>query len=306
MENQETEKPAPKSAKNVSVVELFNNSWNVIKKNFKEFATVTLIGVAINVVISSLLVFAVINVLFDSTEGAVLTVIISGAVAVIASVFTGLFQVIALKKAVEGKKIDAGEVIRESWNFVPLTFKYAFAILSVLVVAGFVAGILTAIAAPLGVLFGFALLIGLIIALFRYAFVQFLIVEPKNYGFMERLTISEKLTNGIYTTLILVWLVSIGLGFVAGIGGAILSAPFKDSTANKISSTRYDYSDPESFEDLRKDIQKATKEATQDSFSAKYAIRQLITQAISWGIGLIILGALLELYTIRKKEVSIS
>ena len=305
MDKQEAEKAAPQSAKNVSVIELFNHSWAVIKKNFKELAIITLIGVAINVAISALLVFAVINIFLENTEGAVLTVIIGGAVAVLGSVFTGLFQVVALKKAIEGKKIIPGEIIKESWTFVPIVLRYAFALLGVLLLSGFIAGILTSIFAPLGALFGFALLVAFIIALFRYAFVQFIIIEPKSFRFMERFTISEKLTNGIYSTLIMVWLVSIGLGIGAGITSSILSSPFNESASNKISNTSYDFSDAESFDDLRRDVRKATKEAVQESFSVKYVIKEVITQAITWGVGLVVLGALLELYNMRKKEVTI-
>ena len=289
--NENTMKP------NYSVGELYKKSWEVVKKHAKELATVTLIGVVVNVAVSALVVFAIVNNFVDDVSSVVVSSSIAGIVGILAGVFVGLLQVVALKRVSEGKEVKTSEVVNEAVSFIPRALGYGAFVVGIFVVAGIVAALL----GPIGILIGLASIVAIVIALFRYAFVQFLIVEPKEMGFMERFTTSQKLTDGIYGTLFVTWLIAIVLSIGGSIVGGILSSPFKveTSTGSNV-SVEYNFNNAQSVQDFRNDLNKTVKESTKEQFGANYIIKQLITQAISWGIGLVVLGALLELYKKRK------
>ncbi len=284
-----------------SVSELYKTSWELVKKNSKSLAVITLIGVAVNVAISSFAVFAIMNNLVDDVSSAVVSGIIGGAISILAGLFVGLLQVIALKRATEGKAINASGVVNESLKFVPRAASYGLFVVGIFIAAATLIALLTAMAGVLGVLAGIAFFVMVIVALFRYAFVQFLIVEPKEMSFMERFTVSEKLTKGVYNTIFLVALMSIVLSIAGGIVGGIVSSPFNQKAEVKqTNSVQYEFNNAQSVEDFRENFNKAVKENVKDQFGVKYVIKQIITQSISWGIGLIVLGALLGLYNKRK------
>jgi hypothetical protein len=285
---------------NYSVGEMYKKSWNTVKKHLGPLATITLIGVVINVAISAVATFAIVNNIFDDISSAIVSGLVGGIVSILAGVFVSLLQVISLKRLSEGQKINPGEVISESLQYLPRALSYGAFIIGIFIVATGVIAVLTAAAGPLGALAGIAFAVGLVIAVFRYAFLQFLIVEKKEMAFMERFKLSQKLTNGIYGTLFMMWLMAIVLSIGGAIIGGIISAPFNSKVQTKPSDIKYDFSNAQSVEDFRKEVNKTVKSSSKAEFDAKYILRQLIAQAISWGIGLVVLGALLELYNKRK------
>lgn len=301
MEEQATPTKVPESVKNYDVMKLYSSSWELVKKNIKELAVITLIGVAINVLITALIVFVVINNISDGFDSAILTSMLSAAVAILASIYVGILQVVALKKASESKKIIVSEVVQESWKYVPVAIKYGIFIVAVFISGGFATGLLSSFVGPLGVLFGLALMVALIIAIFRYAFIQLLIVEDKPFGFMERFTVSQKLSNGIYGKLAMMWLIAVLLGIGAGIVGSIVSSPFNERVVDRSLNVQLKLNDDDNDVGYRGII----SDATDEKATVNYFIREIITQTISWGIGLVILGAFLELYRLRKTDVGI-
>ncbi len=169
---------------NYSVGQMYKNSWEVVKKNIKPLAVITLIGVVVNVAITAIVSIIFVNNLVDDLSGAVLSGVIAGAVGILAGIFVGLLQVIALKKATEGKHIVTGEVVNESLKYVPRALSYGLFVVGIFAAAAIVIGVLTSAAGGLGALAGIAFVVALVIAVFRYAFVQFLVVEPKEMAFM--------------------------------------------------------------------------------------------------------------------------
>lgn len=286
---------------NYSVGNFYKKSWEVIKKNLSQLAIITIIGVLINVALSALIIFVIVNNLFDSWSGWIAGILVGAVVNVVAGTFVGLLQLIALKKVSEGQKLETNEVMSEAWRFVPRALMYSLFVVGIFIAAGIVTGLLSAAVGALGILAGLAILVAAVIAAFRYVFVPFLIVEPKETAFLERFNISERMTRGIYGTIFLVWLVGLLLAIGGGIVGSILSAPFSEKTrVNNSASITIDYNNVQSAEDFQSQIQDAADDAGKENFSGKYLIAQVITQAISWGIGLVIIGAMLELYKQRK------
>lgn len=286
---------------NYSVGNFYKKSWEVIKKNLSQLAIITIIGVLINVALSALIIFVIVNNLFDSWSGWIAGILVGAVVNIVAGTFVGLLQLIALKKVSEGQKLETNEVMSEAWRFVPRALMYSLFVVGIFIAAGIVTGLLSAAVGALGILAGLAILVAAVIAAFRYVFVPFLIVEPKETAFLERFNISERMTRGIYGTIFLVWLVGLLLAIGGGIVGSILSAPFSEKTrVNNSASITIDYNNVQSAEDFQSQIQDAADDAGKENFSGKYLIAQVITQAISWGIGLVIIGAMLELYKQRK------
>lgn len=285
-----------------SVGKLYSHAWETVKKNFKDLALITLIGVGVQVAISTIIIGLIVNNFVNDVESAIVSGLVVAAVAVIGGVFAGLLQIIALKKATEQKKIVVGEVVQESMKYVPRALGYGAFVVAIFIAAAIISGVLASAASILGLLFGLALLVAAIIAIFRYAFVQFLIVEEKPYGFMERFKMSQKMTDGIYGTLFLAWLMAVVLGIGAGIVGGILASPFQSDTPDISTSIQLDLENAESFDDFENAISDASEEANGTSIDANYIITQIITLTFSWGVGLVVMGAFLELYKHRKSD----
>ena len=285
-----------------SVGKLYLHAWETVKKNFKDLAVITLIGVGVQVAVSAIIIGIFVNNFINDVESAIVSGLVVAAVAVIGGVFAGLLQIVALKKATEQKKIVVSEVVQESMKYVPRALGYGAFVVAIFIAAAIVSGVLGSVASILGLLFGLALFAVAIIAIFRYAFVQFLIVEDKPYGFMERFKLSQKMTDGIYGTLFLAWLMAVVLGIGAGIVGGILASPFQSDTNDVSTSFERNLENAESFEDFNNAIREASDEANNTNVDANYIIAQIITLSFSWGIGLIIMGAFLELYKHRKSD----
>ncbi len=103
------------------------------------------------------------------------------------------------------------------------------------------------------------------------------------------------------------WLMALVLSIGAGIVGGILGSPFKQkANTNTVTSISYDFNSAKSLEDIRAEANKAVKDNAKDQFNFNYLMRTLISQAISWGIGLVVIGALLELYNKRKATLHVN
>jgi len=305
---EEQVKPAqPAGGSSYAVMELYKSSWNTIKKNLVKFVVITLIGVAIHVAITALTTFLVINNLFDSVSGTIATVAVSVIVGVLASVFVTLLQVVSLKKATEKGDFTYDDVMQESLKFTPRAIGYGLFITLVLTLAFMgVIGVALAIGA-LGALLSIVLFVVMIVLLFRYAFLQFLIIEEKPMGFLDRFRESERLTKGIYMPIFLVFLVGFLVSIASGIAGSILASPFQQNAnqaaiTNEVTFNFENIQDESDFEDALND---SIDEVAKDSFNVNYLVSTFITSAFSWAAGLLILGASLELYKRRKAEVGV-
>jgi len=287
------------------VMDLYKSSWATVKKNLAPLAIVTLIGVAINVVVTALAVFFIVNNLFDGGfENIMMSILITAGVSLLAGVYVGLIQIIALKKATENQKVEPAVIMQESLKYLGRAIGYGLFVFAVFLATGFVLGVVSSAVGALGALLGLAAIVAIVFAAFKYAFVQFLIVEPKPMGFMERFKVSDKLTKGIYTTIFAAALLAMVLGIAGGIVSGILTSPFdtKAKSTNTSNTITFNFDDED---DLSAAFNESTKQAVKDEFGSKYLIKQLITSAISWGLGLVVMGAFLDLYVKRKKALGI-
>ena len=230
-ENAGTQTPA-----SYKVGELYKKSWELVKKNYRQLAIITLIGVIVNVAISAFMVFVVVNKLVDDAGSAIVSGIIASSVAILAGVFVGLLQIIAIKRLRSSKEIDVSSVVHETTGLIGRALSYGAFVVLVMIGSAVVITLLTRAVGPLGVLAGLAFIVATVIAIFRYAFVQFVIVEPQEMKFLDRFKKSEALTKNIYGTLVKVWLMAIVLTIGGAIIGAIISAPFKSKPELRIRS----------------------------------------------------------------------
>lgn len=289
---------------NYSVSDLYKKAWTSIKKQWQPLLILTLVGVAITALLTVISTALIINQLANSISdndgfgGAIAGGLVTGVVALLASVYISLIQVVALKKATEGTKIVPAEILKESMNYIGRAILYGLFVFGLIGLAGFV----IALTGPLGALLGLLMIPAIIIALFRYVFVQFLIVEPKEMEFMERFKVSQRLSKGIYGTIFLMVLLAFGIGIVSGIVGGIFSAPFKPDSNIDSSSITFNYNDDEDFETFAENLK---DEANKTTIDANYVITQVITGAFSGVVSLVVLGAFLELYKQRKHELKV-
>jgi hypothetical protein len=222
--------------------------------------------------------------------------LVTAAVSILSGVFVGLLQIISLKKATEGKPVVPGEVINESKKFIPRALQYGLFVVAVVVASAIVIGLVSAAIGPVGALLGLAFVVAMIIAAFRYAFLQYIVVESHEMAFMDRFKLSQKLTDGIYGTIFLAALMGFVLGIGAGLVSGALSSPFKTSTKNIDTTFQTRFDNVQTEEDFYDAFDDARDEVAKQSLDANYVIRQIITGVISWGVGLITMGAFLELY----------
>ena len=291
-----------------SASDLYSKAWATLKKHIKQLGIITIIGVIVSVVIQVITTIVIVNNIQDIVNdtdgfaGSIVAALVSVAVSVLASVFITLLQVVALKSATEGKSIELGNVMNESMKYLPRAISYGAFVVAVVMAGGIATGFIGAAAGPLGLLLGLALIVGLVIAAFRYAFVQFLIVEPKEMPFMERFKVSERLTNGIYGSIFVVWLIGFLIAIVGGIAGGILSSPFQSkSTANDL-STSINFNSVEDTDDFISAVNKAADESKKIDVDVNYVLAALIVGVANGFVSFLILGAFLELYKQRKAE----
>ena len=286
-----------------SVGALYSSAWNTIKANLKPLALITLFGVAVSTIITVLSTMVIVNAIVDSvndSEGVVAAIVgsaVTVGIAVLAGIFLSLLQIVALKKATEKKAIDAREIVNESLKYLPRMIKYGLFVVGIVLGAALVTGLIGGVVGPLALLLGLALIVAAIIATFRYAFVQFIIIEPKDVPFMQRFTMSQKMTEGIYGTIFLIWLVGACLGFAAGIVSGIASSPFKPKADT--SNISFDFSSVEDEDDLYEAVDKVSNEVNDVDIDANYVISQLIAGITSGAVSLVVSGAFLELYKQR-------
>ena len=143
----------------------------------------------------------------------------------------------------------------------------------------------------------------IIIAAFRYAFVPYLIIEDKKQGFLERFQTSRKLTEGIYGKIFLAGVIAVVLGIAVGIITSLLSTPFQNKavTNNSYTSNQIKFGEIENERDFRR----ALKQNTENALTSGNIIATIIQETGSAAMGIIVLGAMLELYRRRKEDLNI-
>lgn len=302
---EEQAKPVqPAGGASYAVMELYKSSWNTIKKNLLKFVVITLIGVAISVAITTIMTFLIINNLFDSVSGLIASSAVAVVVGVLASVFVTLLQVVSLKKATEKGEFSYDDVMQDSLKFTPRAIGYGLFITLVLSLAFMGVVGVALLVGPLGALLSIALVVLLVVLLFRYAFLQFLIIEEKPMGFLDRFRESERLTKGIYMPIFLVFLVGILVSIATGIVGGVLASPFQKNAQQAVVTNEitFDFENIQNESDFEDALNDSIDDAAEQTFNVNYLIATFITSAFSWGAGLLILGASLELYKRRKTE----
>lgn len=301
--------PAP----DYSVGNLYKKSWQTVKSNLWPLVLVTLISallVTVATVITAGLLIGTfptsIDDLDDFIVSAIAAVVLIGLVGIVA----GLLQVIALKSGVENGRVEVASSVKNAFKFVPRVLAYGVFLVALMVAALVVIVILGAIAEPLAILGVLALVFLVIMAVFRYAFLQYLIVETRPMGFLERFKVSQKMTSGIYGKLALLWLVAVGLSIVGGIVSTVITSPFTEESTTSIKVNFDGIDENASTEDQLNsafaafnDALDETRENNTLDITPGYVVAQIISQTITWGVSLVVLGAALHLYNQRSKDV---
>lgn len=302
--------------KNYSVLEMYKKSWATVKSNLWPLVAVSVIG-AVLVSVVAIVAAATIISNFPTTVDELGEFFVSFVVAAIlmglAGLYSGLLQIVSLKSGVETGKVEIAESLKQSIKVLPRALLYGLFVIALLIAAGLALVLLGSISEVLALLGGIALVVAVIIAMFRYAFVQYIVVEPKDVPFLERFRLSQKLTNGIYSLLLMMWLMAFLLGIGFAIVTTIITAPFNDSStsANNTSSLETSLSEIDENASAEDQINAALtafndaldEEITEETeINGGYVATQLISQILSSGLSLVILGAFLHLYRQRTKD----
>ena len=131
---------------------------------------------------------------------------------------------------------------------------------------------------------------------------DYIIVEKEEMPFMKRFKLSQELTDGFYSTIFLIALLGFILGIGAGILSAVASAPYITSTTDVETTNQANFDNIETKDDFVEAFEEVREEVANQSIDANYVIRQIIAGIFSWGIGLLTIGAFLELYKERRKD----
>ncbi len=96
--------PKDNSEKSYSVIMLYKNSWEAVKKNSNQLAKITLIGVGASTLVSVFATFLIINNIAKDIRSALVSILVSLSASILVGVFVSLLQIVSLKKAIEDFK----------------------------------------------------------------------------------------------------------------------------------------------------------------------------------------------------------
>lgn len=285
------------------VISFYESSWRLVKNNLRPLALVTALGIIVNILVTIAFWYVIVQNIEDGISSAVITGSVSIAISIIASMFVYLLQLIAIRRVQNNKPLVISEVSREAIGFVPRALGYSFFIAGAVIASVAVITLLAAATAGIGAILYLLLIPLIIIAAFRYAFVPYLIIEDKKQGFLERFQTSRKLTEGIYGKIFLAGVIAVVLGIAVGIITSLLSTPFQNKavTNNSYTSNQIKFGEIENERDFRR----ALKQNTENALTSGNIIATIIQETGSAAMGIIVLGAMLELYRRRKEDLNI-